>query len=331
MIKRLVCFSIFIMCMVLTSCFGNETKYRSDDIISNDESDDIQIGSDEKVSTIEIVYNVGTTECETVASFLSTRLNSSGMENHCFHKTRDNYLILTVFGVQNSEDVIGAIGSYGVISFVDSEGVCILNNNHIVSADTVEDPVNGSFAINLTFTDEGRRLFAEATERVSGLVSECKNYIEIRLNDQVLFSPSVYNRIDNSECVLNGAFSKQDTDRIVSDIRAGIILGSLTLSDIKACSFYSGDVDRFSDYSGWDISLDLQKDEITYDDILNIKKMFNDNGYKDFIIATENNNSMVSVFFNEYPSLEQRYLLYEIIQEADFILMASNEIENLAL
>lgn len=127
------------------------------------------------------------------------------------HDLESDYTYLTVKEYQNRTTVKGNI------ELRDCNGRVLLTKADIKKAVAVTD--NGSSYVELTFTASGKEKFSSATEYISTL-GEWENIIQIYLNDELLSSPTINEKLETE--VLNIApLTSEDANRIADCINLG--------------------------------------------------------------------------------------------------------------
>lgn len=109
----------------------------------------------------------------------------------------------------------------GNITFTDSEGNVILDNNDIVKAEAKQGTLGSGqqeeYYIELTFTGEGKIKFAEATNRIANEI-DGENYIAICVNGENISAPRVQAEIDSDTCIISGMFTKEAATELANII-----------------------------------------------------------------------------------------------------------------
>lgn len=146
----------------------------------------------------------------------------------------NNRLIVEIPGEKDAQKAVKDIGRTAKLQFRDSDNNVIIEGNDIVDAQS--EYQSGSSAlqkagwvVTLKFSPQAAAKFADATDRVSKLTAQNKNYISIYLDDVLLQSPSVNQRIDGGSAYIEGPdYTSQSTKEDAALIRSGALPFSLT-------------------------------------------------------------------------------------------------------
>ncbi len=199
------------------------------------------------VGGISIVYgikgadsgelNVSSEDMEEVISMLRDRVDRRGYTEAVVASYGDNMILVEIPDIDDPEAAIQAIGSTAKLSFVDSNGTEVLTGDDVVSAEAVYGDSDGNgiseWFISLQFNSDAREAFATATEEMSALSSEGKNYIQIKLDQDIISSPMVNEKIDSTDCVINGNFTKEDAEETAALISAGRLPFELSEEEVR--------------------------------------------------------------------------------------------------
>ena len=110
-------------------------------------------------------------------------------------------------------------------------GSVILTGNDVVSADagyTTDQYGNNEPVVQLKFTAEGAKIFAEAT----AAAAKSKDSIALYYNDHFISVPTVTETISNGECTISGHANFAEADELATFIRIGAI--SLKLEELES-------------------------------------------------------------------------------------------------
>ena len=119
-----------------------------------------------------------------------------------------------------------------------------VNGNVILSADSIEvaraEYTNMSAGskgniVFIAFTDEGTKLFEEATRKISEMPPS-QNIIGIYLNGDLISAPAVPVPIDGGECYIEGDFTEHEAKRLASQIKAASLNYEIKLESREVIS-----------------------------------------------------------------------------------------------
>ncbi len=173
-------------------------------------------GSDEKVTAEGM---------RSVEEVMRRRIDNLGYTEANVYTFGDNCIRIEIPGISDPTEAVNTIGSTAKLSFTDDDQVEFMDGNGIKSALAMYGDSDGDgeyeWFVELNFTSEGERAFAEATGRVSALSSSSKNYISIYLDEQQLSRASVTERIDGGSAVINGDFDEEYAKELAALINGG--------------------------------------------------------------------------------------------------------------
>lgn len=287
----------------------------------------------EILSTVQIIYSAEDADFEASAEYISDKLVQNGFENFCIHKFGNDGVAVSVAGTDDVEEVIHAIGPFMGLSFSDFEGNIVLTQDHLLKAEPFRDDESGQWLIQLSFNEEGRKRFADATERVAELAQEGNNYIEISMDDTILSKPYVTERIDSEKCMINGAFTESQTQELAMSIQAGIDASPFRVEEISYDLISSDAFEKYGEYSGTYLRFDLS-DNIDYNMSMEALDLyFREHGYSDYVFKNSINSASESltVIFDGELTVDERAQVVERAEEAEMIISVSTKIEKITL
>ncbi len=140
----------------------------------------------------------------------------------------NNRINVDIPGVSDANAVLEELGKPGSLVFVDETGKTILNGNQVATAKPVITDKNGmkEYMVDLTFTDEGKQVFADATTKNVG------KRIAIIYDGMMYSNPVVQEPITQGQCQISGMTSYDEADKLASTIRIGSL--SLELEELRS-------------------------------------------------------------------------------------------------
>ncbi len=178
-------------------------------------------------------------ELEAAKAVIETRLDQRGILDRDVTSDSDVGSIIVNFPWKadetdfDPEKAIAELGSMAMLSFKDPDGEVVMEGKHVAKATAGQDtdPQSlGGFVVNLTLKPEGRKAFADATERLVGQT------ITIYLDDNEISSPTVESRIDSEECVINRIGSMEEARTLANQINAGALPFALITDNYNTIS-----------------------------------------------------------------------------------------------
>ena len=185
---------------------------------------------------VDIVYEadqefVSESEMNAAVSLLQGRMDWNGWTEAEVAKEGSRRIRVQIPGVENAEEAIEKIGQTGQLTFVDNRGQVLLTGDLVETAEKqvgAVDEFSGSVPyVALEFNEEGKKLFAEATEANIG------NVIHIVMDDEIISSPVVQTAITDGHAMITGQFSGEEAEELASLIRAGSLPFDLNVLQMK--------------------------------------------------------------------------------------------------
>ena len=172
---------------------------------------------------------------EASAEVFRTKLYSLGYVGATVSKQDKNKLVVKIPDANLDDIALEHLGESAELSFTDFEGTVLLSGDDIKHAKAeygrLSDGENGHKLV-ISFTDEGTEKFSEATRRISKLAGP-NNVIYIAIDDTVISAPRVAQQITDSECYIEGDFTKEEVRMFASQIQGGILPLSFELIETK--------------------------------------------------------------------------------------------------
>ncbi|MDW2799613.1 protein translocase subunit SecD [Clostridium boliviensis] len=140
----------------------------------------------------------------------------------------DNRINVDIPGVSDANAILEELGKPGSLSFTDEAGKVILNGNQVSTAKPVITENNGikEYMVDLTFTDEGKKAFADATTANVG------KRIAIIYDGKIYSNPVVQEPITQGQCQISGMDTYEEAETLASTIRIGSL--SLELEELRS-------------------------------------------------------------------------------------------------
>ena len=185
---------------------------------------------------VDIVYEadqefVSESEMNAAVSLLQGRMDWNGWTEAEVAKEGSRRIRVQIPGVENAEEAIEKIGRTGQLAFVDNRGEVLLTGDMVAAAEKQVgsvDEFSGTVPyVALEFNEEGKKLFAEVTEKNIG------NVIHIVMDDEIISSPVVQTSITDGHAMITGQFSGEEAEELASLIRAGSLPFNLNILQMK--------------------------------------------------------------------------------------------------
>ncbi len=176
-------------------------------------------------------------ELEAARSIIETRLDQKKILDRDVTIDKENSCIFVRFPWKsdetdfNPEKAISELGSMALLTFEDPDGNIVLEGKYVDEATPAVDPRNtDAYIVNLTLKPEGRKMFAEATERLVG------QKITIYLDKRMISDPRVEQKIDSDQCYIDGLSSQEEAMTLANQINSGALPFALITENYSAIS-----------------------------------------------------------------------------------------------
>ena len=205
-----------------------------------DENDGIRRGLD-LVGGSSIVYEVVDEDGKTVdnpssesideiISILQVRLGGLGYSEATVTAQGANKIRVEIPSVNDPEEAVETLGQTAHLTFEDVDGNVLIDGDMVKDAKYKFGPADDTGVnmshVELTFTKEGQKAFAEATAQVAAR-AEGENVLCICLDGQIYSAPRVKEKIDNDSCVITGDFDATTATELANVIKSGKLPYSL--------------------------------------------------------------------------------------------------------
>ncbi len=141
-----------------------------------------------------------------------------------------NRINIDIPGVSDANTILEELGKPGSLIFCDQTGKTVLDGTKVTSAKAgmYKDDTTGldKYVVSLTFNEEGKQAFAEATKANIG------KQIFIIYDNKVVSSPVVQTEITQGSCEITGLESFETAENLASTIRIGSL--SLELQELRS-------------------------------------------------------------------------------------------------
>ena len=190
---------------------------------------------------INISYSYPYNDSEKSKAFISMlekRLLDLGCLDAVITETSNNNCIVQLYNIGDNEPQKFAetLAAVGVMILEDADGVVLLTNEDISSVTAQKKEMSNMGAetnyIELKLTADGQKKFASATEYIAAKVSEGKNYISIRIDNSVISSPRVVEKIDSDTVIITGNFTEKSAKEFALLLNSGIMPFKATVADV---------------------------------------------------------------------------------------------------
>ena len=148
------------------------------------------------------------------------RIDTLGVSEPTIPKQGDNRIRVSIPSVSDQEEALDLIGKTAQLEFVGPDETVILTGKDVVDSKGVMQTDSTGIekaVVTLKFSEEGTKLFADATQKYIGQA------IKIKLDDEIISSPTVNVAITNGAAVIEGIGDIEEAGNLASLIRGGAL------------------------------------------------------------------------------------------------------------
>ena len=160
-------------------------------------------------------------EMDTAVALIRQRLDAKGYTEAEAKQEGNKRIRVEIPGVEDANQAVDEIGQTAQLKFVDPEGNVILTGAQVKDATRqigqLDPNLPAEAYIQLELTAEGKKAFAEATEKF------LKQPIAIQLDETVISAPVVQSVITDGIATITGGFDSKDAEELAALIRAGAL------------------------------------------------------------------------------------------------------------
>jgi preprotein translocase subunit SecD len=151
---------------------------------------------------------------ERATHIIERRVNALGLTEPVVQRQGKDRIIVELPGVKDPEKAINMLGKTAMLEFKDPQGKTVLNGTDLKDAKATMGNGNRP-TVNLEFTDEGAKKFADVTARNVG------KQIAITLDGDVLTNPVVQEAITGGRAQITGERTMEEANHLAILLRSG--------------------------------------------------------------------------------------------------------------
>lgn len=158
------------------------------------------------------------------------RIDSIGVSEPTITKQGDNRIRVSIPSVSDQEQALNLIGKTAQLEFLGPDDSVILTGKDVIDSKGVMQNDNSGVqkaVVTLKFSEAGTKLFADATQKYQGQI------IKIKLDDEVISSPTVNVVITSGEAVIEGMKDLDEAGNLATLIRGGALPVKLEPVEIR--------------------------------------------------------------------------------------------------
>ena len=152
-----------------------------------------------------------------VVTIMEKRVNALGLTEPIIQREGERRVIIELPGVKDPDAAIKTIGKTAMLEFKDEEGNTVLTGTDLKDAQAATNQQNGQNVVNLEFTDEGAKKFADLTTKNVGRT------IAILLDGEVLTAPNVREPILVGKAEISGQKTLEEAQNLAVVLRSGAL------------------------------------------------------------------------------------------------------------
>ena len=152
-----------------------------------------------------------------VVTIMEKRVNALGLTEPIIQREGERRVIIELPGVKDPDAAIKTIGKTAMLEFKDEEGNTVLTGTDLKDAQAATNQQNGQNVVNLEFTDEGAKKFADLTTKNVGRT------ISILLDGEVLTAPNVREPILGGKAEISGQRNLEEAQNLAVVLRSGAL------------------------------------------------------------------------------------------------------------
>ncbi len=184
------------------------------------------------------VDNPTQTEMDSVQEVMRSRLDSMGYYDAEVALEGNKTVRISIPNISDPEEAVQILGATAKLSFTDADGNEVLGSSDVKTATYVygqtQENGNNEHYVQLSLSTDGQAKFKDATAKAIQRSGEQKNYISIKLDDEIISSPYVNETIDSPTCVITGSFTEKQAKALANQIQSGNLPFSLVESELRS-------------------------------------------------------------------------------------------------
>ena len=152
-----------------------------------------------------------------VVSIMERRVNELGLTEPIVQREGERRVIIELAGIKDPDAAIKTIGKTAMLEFKDEEGNTLLTGTDLKDAQAAMNQQNNQAVVNLEFSDEGAKKFADAT------LANVGRQIAILLDGEILTDPVVREPILGGRAEISGQRNLEEAQNIAVLLRSGAL------------------------------------------------------------------------------------------------------------
>jgi len=158
---------------------------------------------------------------------MERRVNSLGLTEPIIQRQGDRRIIIELPGVKDAEGAIAIIGKTALLEFKDEAGNTVMTGNDLTDAKERLDQNHSGAVVDITFSDQGGKKFADLTAKNVG------KRIAIVLDNEMLTNPTVQEAIPSGKAQITGSRSLDEAHNLAILLRSGSLPVKLNIIETR--------------------------------------------------------------------------------------------------
>ena len=150
-----------------------------------------------------------------VVKIMEKRVNELGLTEPVIQRQGERRVIIELAGIKDPDKAIQVIGKTAMLEFKDEAGNTVLTGTDLKDAQAATNQQNQQNVVNLEFSDEGGKKFADLTTKNVG------KRISILLDGEVLTAPNVREPITGGKAEITGQKTLEEAQQLAVLLRSG--------------------------------------------------------------------------------------------------------------
>ena len=176
-------------------------------------------------------------EMNTVIKVMRNRLDRLNYTEANVSKQGEKRVYIEIPDVANPDEAKALLGQTAQLTFCDADDKVVMTGKDVKSAKRMygqydEMGQTGNY-IELKLKPEGVQAFSDATAAAAARAAEGKNYIAIKLDDEIISAPYVETVITDDTCIITGDFTAEAAENLAGLISAGQLPFDLNLIETR--------------------------------------------------------------------------------------------------
>ena len=162
-----------------------------------------------------------------VVTIMEKRVNALGLTEPIIQREGERRVIIELPGVKDPDAAIQTIGKTAMLEFKDEDGNTVLTGTDLKDAQASTNQQSGQNVVNLEFSDECAKKFADLTTKNVGRT------IAILLDGEVLTAPNVREPILGGKAEISGQKSLEEAQNLAVVLRRGALPGKVNILETR--------------------------------------------------------------------------------------------------